>query len=644
MKHRIMRLTLALLVVMALLPTMPFPPASVEAQTSTLEVNLQSVIQPNFLGLGGTYHGFSYMPESNNMGMTDELRQLEFGRVATTGLTIARSWYGADWAMPTWGGSYNWQSERMNAFYNWLQAMEDRSVDVALQAGWWFTKHTCTNSDSDCTPTAADVDIYTRWVSDSLHQLIQVKGFSNVKYLILFTEPGDYCGCGNIPAGYTQMSFYNHVITKLHERLIADGRRELVKLVGPNATSLNSNRDWLQNAVANLNGAIDIYSSHDYNLNGYDGWHAVTAASMSDIAATGKPFWLDEYGLQIEASRGAGDYGTYLAEANAGAINAGAQSTLLWLYQDQYYVPPLQNMTNNDAFYNGLHKWGTMNWLPSSRETRPQYHAFALMARFLGGAGTKVFDTSGTNELRITATQLPDGNYTVMVINSSTVSRSFQVQFSSAVNRTFRKHLYNPQAVPAGDALIGASDIFANISGSFGDTLPPRGVAIYTTVHDGSAVGLSGDYKLINRSSGLALHNAGGSYNGVANTSRVAVTPVSWNMTEQVWTIIPTGGGLYRIQSKSNTDRLLQDAGNEYNQMTGTHEVALTPVGWNLSEQLWRIEDAGSGYYRLVNVKRGMTALQDAGGIYEQIPGTHQVAQMPTGGTWMEQQWQLVAP
>ncbi|MFD0713068.1 hypothetical protein [Paenibacillus sp. GCM10027626] len=611
---------------------------------STLSVNLENVIQENFLGLGGTYHGFAYMPESSNKGMTADLRNLEFDRVSGAGLKIARTWYGSDWAMPSWGGSYNWNSARMTAFYNWLQAMKDRQVDVALQVGWWFSKHTCTNSDADCVPTEADVDTYTRWVSDSIQQLVNVKGFSNVKYLILFTEPGDYCGCGGLPPGYTQLTFYNHVVNKLHQRLVDDGRRSLVKLVGPNATSLSNNRVWLQNAVQNLNSAIDIYSSHDYNLGGYEGWNAITASSVSDIAATGKPFWLDEYGLQQEAKRELADYGTYIAEANAGAINAGAQSTLIWLYQDQYYVPPLQNLSNNDSFYNGLHKWGTMPWLPASIQPRPHYQAFALMAKFLGGAGTKVFRTTGADNLRITATRLPDGNYTVMVVNSNTAARSFTVNFSSVLNRNFRKHLYDPASVPAGDAVVGASAVFSSVGTSFADTIPARGVAIYTTVNDGSAIGLSGDYRWINRQSGLALHNAGGIYNGIAGTANVAAAPAGWNMTEQAWTIAPAGNGLYTIRSKANPNLLLQDAGDPYSNVPETHRLALTPASWNLSEQLWKIVDTGDGYYKLINMRRGTKALQDAGGIYDQIPGTHEVSQSPLRLNTAEQQWQLTAP
>ena len=48
-------------------------------------VDVDRVIQQNFLGLNAVYHGFSYMPESIEMGLDDELRKIEFDRLAQSG-------------------------------------------------------------------------------------------------------------------------------------------------------------------------------------------------------------------------------------------------------------------------------------------------------------------------------------------------------------------------------------------------------------------------------------------------------------------------------------------------------------------------------------------------------------------------------
>lgn len=491
--HRVNRVRLLAFVVVlalmgaALLNTTAANP--VQAAVN-LTVNTTAVAQNDFIGLSGVYHGFTYMPESTSKGMTDALRTIEFDRVVTQKLRLARTWYGSDWAMPTYGGAYDWNSTKMTAFYNWLQAMKDRGVDVALSAGWWFTQHTCDAGRNGCTPRIPeDVDIYTKWVSDSVHHLINVRGFTNVKYLILFTEPLSY-NSGTVPPGYSQTSYYELVGGALHTRLVNDGRRNLVKIVGPNGTSLAQSQGLssLQTIRNSLNGVIDIYSGHDYSLSGYQAWNTMIANAINITSSTGKPFWMDEYGKQDEGYRNTPDYGTYLAEAALGAINAGAQTSMIWLFQDQYYTYPLESETNGDAFYNGLHKWGSQPWLPDDLNVRAPWYAYGVLSRYLGGPGTQVYDsTRFADGIVITATKQSDGNWTFAVVNTTNSSASINVSFTSGLNRTLYRYLYNPANVPTNNQPIGKSATFNNVSGSFSDNLPARAVAVYSTIDDGSS-------------------------------------------------------------------------------------------------------------------------------------------------------------
>lgn len=476
-------------VLIALVVTFAFSESIARAQTH-LSVDLDNVIQPNFLGVGAVYHGFSYMPESNAKGMTDDLRNVEFDRVSRIRLPLARTWYGSDWAMPQWGGAYDWNSEKMTAFYAWLQAMKDRNVDVAINAGWWMTESACGSAaPSTCTPRPVeDVDIYTKWVSDSLHELTEVRGFTNVKYIMFFTEPLTYCGCGGVPDGYTQQSFYFEVAHRLDAQLKADGRRSLVKIVGPDDTAVDASigKNVVSDAISNANDVFDIYSGHTYSMAGYNEWNAAAVNGTSTVAPTGKPFWFDEYGKQDEQYRGTSDYGTYLAEAQLGIMNAGAQTSLIWLYQDQYYTYPLNDLTNTDSFDNGLHKWGTMFWLPYNTAVRPSWHAFALLSRYLGGAGTAILSSQrSANDLRISAVRMPDGNTTIVVVNANTGSSADLVlDFSRDLGVTMYRHLYDPANVPGDDTIIGASEQFDNVGSNLTDSIPARSVAVYTSIQN----------------------------------------------------------------------------------------------------------------------------------------------------------------
>ena len=64
------------------------------------QINLDPASRSPFLGVNAVYHGFAFMPEDVNKGMTGAARQIEFDRVSRMRLHIARTFYRPDWACP----------------------------------------------------------------------------------------------------------------------------------------------------------------------------------------------------------------------------------------------------------------------------------------------------------------------------------------------------------------------------------------------------------------------------------------------------------------------------------------------------------------------------------------------------------------
>lgn len=455
---------------------------------AVLTVDLERVIQENFLGVNGTYHGFTFMPEQESKGMTGADRAREFERVARMDLKIARTWYRPDWACAECLGSgYDWESRKMQAFYRWLEAMRERNVDVALQAGWWFTGDTYYGYRQP--DPVNDIPRYTTWVSESLRQMIEVRGFDHIRYLFLLTEPTSYAS-GIVPSGFTQWSYYARMMRALHERLTQDGRRGLVKLVGPNNTHGGMH---LVEAVKDLDDVLDIYSGHDYNKADYAEWFSMCQAMQSVAQPTGKPLWLDEFGKQDEAYRQTADYGNYLAQAAAASINAGNQASFLWLLFDQQYVAVSptseQDTTNADSFYHGIHRWGTCKWPHDTVENPtypyPHWYAFSLLSRYLGGRrGTRVFAVQSSAQVYGAATAPNGEEVSVLVINLQEEAQAVRVEIQPGLGRTLYRYLYDPQEItPEEDArLIGCSKVLEHVQEGFEDLLPPRAVAVYSTM------------------------------------------------------------------------------------------------------------------------------------------------------------------
>ncbi|MDP4192283.1 MAG: right-handed parallel beta-helix repeat-containing protein [Bacteroidota bacterium] len=474
------------------------PDRSFDKNTPRLFVHSNEILMDNFLGVNGVYHAFAFMPELAKKGMNNEDIEREFSRVKYMSLNIARTWYRPDWACEKklYEG-YNWESTKMKAFYKWLDKMKEINVDVALQAGWWFTKDTYfkpgTSSENDSVTLDAtkDPERFAAWVNESLHQLIDVKGYNNIKYLMLFTEPLNY-NSGLLPAGYSQEEYYKKVCKKINETLIKSGLRSKIKIVGPNSGSTR-NAQWVSWSVNNLDSVIDIYSWHCYNATRldreYGGWKDIVDIGKNKIAKTGKPFWIDEYGCGYpdESVRYQPDYGNYIAQSVAAFTNAGAQTSLIWLLMDQQYVSPLENANGSDSFYNGVHRWGLAKWphdnLKDASLTYPAWYSFSMMSKYLGGRnGTKVLKTTNTDSLYIVATRPNGRDLSVMVVNASHSPQNFEIFFSHDINQTLRKYLYDPAHVNFDINANESVKEFNNVSQNIFDELPSRGVAVYTTV------------------------------------------------------------------------------------------------------------------------------------------------------------------
>jgi hypothetical protein len=451
-------------------------------------------LRADYVGVSAVRHGFDYFPEEVGRGLTPSLRNLSYARLAAARLSHARSWYASEWAMPNgWGGGLDFHTPSFEAFAAWVADMRDRNVSVVWNAGWWFTQATCgPGLPGSCTPSNASLQVYYEWVSESARELVATRGLTNADTLLIFTEPLDYAS-GLLPPGYTQDSLYALVARGLHDYMTAAGTRALVRFQGPNGVNLAG----LGFAVDALGDVLDVFSCHDYSLGAYEKWLAKFTAATALTRASGKPLWVDEGGLNGEGARNASDYGTYLALWHAAAVNAGASSTFVWLWQDQYYVWPLENATNSDSFANGLHRWGLQLWLPDSLAVRPAFYAHGILARFLrapqGAAHAASVPVAGVAPGSIVGAAItgtpalgrPDYR-AVLVVNEGQAPANVTVALSGAGGGTFFRYLFDPAAPPSDALPVQPSGSAPGPVSQLTDTLPARAFAVWATQWEGA--------------------------------------------------------------------------------------------------------------------------------------------------------------
>lgn len=476
-----------------------------EPYPHVLSVDLDTVVQDNWLGVNGVYHGYAYQPDSGQREYTEAQAQTEFDRLGSMRFHIARTYYNYEYAKHAqW---FDWESDRMQAFYRWLEQMQQRGVDVALQAGWWLPgdlTNTSYPASFAISPFATKmtwsekVEAWAEWVSESLYQMIEVRGFTNIQYVLLFTEP-NYAS-GDLPKDCDSLrQAWLDCAEALHKRLVADGRRDWVQLVGPNEGSTTTS-DMVYWAAKNADDYLDVYSSHAYlfdlaaDRDLYPDFYRWMKTGLTVMRSTGKPYWFDEYGLSsakdqlptdMELLRyNDGLYGKYIALINAAALNLGVQTTLIWTVFDQQW--PSNNTTARDCWYEGEHRWGVAPTLRQSETPYPCYYAFSLLSRYLGGEGTRVFATQDDGSLRTACVETEEGQLSLLVVNAEAYDTAFTVTFSAPIDRPLYRHLYDAHNVtPTPEAEIIGVDLQPDASGgSFTDTLPRDAVAIYTTDPD----------------------------------------------------------------------------------------------------------------------------------------------------------------
>ena len=233
---------------------------------SKLKIKNTIPVQNNFLGSGAIYHGYAGMPDEAGRTYTDEQCEIEAKRAADMKLKIARTMY-KWWAWDKNTNTWDWDNEIMTAFYKWIQRMKDANITVALNTGWTNPGDINSSSWMRESPFTVEgdwdksVQNYADWVSETVHQIVELRGFDNVKILVLFTEPQRADGV--LPEGKNTYETWFQATKTAHDTLIRDNRRHLVKLMGPNEghTVTSDMVKWVGEKTGDF---LDIYSSHAY--------------------------------------------------------------------------------------------------------------------------------------------------------------------------------------------------------------------------------------------------------------------------------------------------------------------------------------------------------------------------------------------
>lgn len=484
-----------------------------------LKIDNTTPVNSNFFGLGGVYHGTAFLNDTLGADpYTDEQIAKEIENVKKSGAKIVRAMFVEDLAYDKNTHSFDFDSENIAGFFKFLDAMQEANIDVALNTGYTLQmlndvafehpltpvyKEMAKYYDGISNPTIDDcMPYYAQLYTELLSEILD-RGYTCVKYGILFTEP-------DITNDKERFDLWHRASRTLHNSLVAAGIRDAIDLIGPN-TVVTCETKWVEWAVQEANDVIDIYSCHIYARN--PSWDdvATTYAQQYNwcinlaeaVKSTGKPFFIDETGvtndheewkvglLKTQYSDNAYNnfsvnnpwVGMCIATNFVAIMNSGASGMIHWSLVSEKFINRTNTNDRNNA--EGVQCDGLLPYLKSSGTPKYQFYAFEMIASSVNHPDTKVYPVEPTSDLYGTMTESSNGCNSIILINNGLFDATVSINLAKSLGgKTVYKYVYNPNTIKPTNQVqpIMASGYYANITDSISDVIPPDCVVVYTTV------------------------------------------------------------------------------------------------------------------------------------------------------------------
>ncbi len=503
-----------------------------ESDPDVLQLNVENnkVFNSQWKGVNAINQGFMFLPDEYGRNYSDAQIAEELKRMDDMDVNMVRSYMDAGFAFKERVGdviTYDWDSERMQAFYKWLDAMEERDIEVAVNMGWGIgsianattqdhLKYTIPWYVSGQLNIYSDMlDMYSDWVKLFIEEVIIKRGY-DIEYLVMFTEPYHF----------NEYTFYVapgqketknawevtvDVIRATDKKLKDEGLRDMVKLTGPQyglskefyeGETLEEEINWW---ISRIDDCIDVYTFHWYIPtwpgsgesnssasvfdDNYDLWIYYFEEFVRIISKTGKPFWFDEwmYGGNAIENQKTDFYAQQIAQTVIAAMNSGVNSCIYW--QMFEIVWPTRSDTGGE-FKDGIHILGTAPSLYTSAIPYKLFYGYSLLTKYAGRfSNNKIYYAEGEKGVCLSMVEYEkDGKkyQNVIVVNSTSIEQKISINFEKSIGKNMYRYCFDPvNCKPNTSAeMIDADKGFKNVDKILQDTIPAGSISVYTTVKE----------------------------------------------------------------------------------------------------------------------------------------------------------------
>ncbi len=441
-----------------------------------------TVVTDNFYGVGTNTIPALFMEPGLAHGMNDALWEEECRRTKLSPPNVARIWFQPDWFIideeTYYKHEYDFDSKEMKSLYKYLDLYRECGTEIEFNCGWKVDKRVwdwyCIDEVKRKRESAPkDVAEFAYSCAAVLKELIENRGYTNIKYLTFYNEPnwtfpdeGDFVVLGSFDRKSVNSETYrNQPKMDYWIDMLRQTKRELdkaglgyIELWGPETSCGDNQKVFWADEFQKVSDILDVHTTHRYNLN------ADECANFCEfmLQAAKKPLVLTEYGCFSQWE----SWHRNTIEMTISYSRSGASGMLHWV-QSGTYVPGYE-----DFHLSGIEcQWDPICMTPD--KVNNNFYRYCLFNRYIPAHSKVIYSTAYSSDTRVAAYQTPNGN-TVIAIESRALNskKTLNISLPDSKEKVFNRFtvLYENDTeahahLPYCDKKINATDTLVDTIG-----------------------------------------------------------------------------------------------------------------------------------------------------------------------------------
>lgn len=442
-------------------------------------VDTEKIRTEDFIGIGANDLPMARMPESRQKGFRDVYWPVYRHRLIKSQPAALRVWFQLDWVVDNEAdyncGKCNFESDKMHAFYPYLDAYEAAGIEVEFNFGWkagttiqeWFSVPETSvpkehgGGDGRAASAPRNFEGFAKCCAATVKELCESRGYTCIKHLTFYNE-SNYGDSSRVHGDF--LGYYGHskemwekMLRLVDAELQKNGAKKYVDYWLAEESGLDEiELEWMHYMKTHCKEFLSVNTFHRYFRKHDDrlDYFGKIRRECED-----KPAVASEFAVYLDTPL----WNMNNIEYVMSLLHSGLNGGLYWILQGVMLTDPTWLYLRGSDISN----W----WLPAyekngmTTETIP-YHEFSLFTHYMPRHSKVLCSDTSEKDLRIEAIETPDGHYTVFLeCNDTAFDKEVTVKFPKNIGKTFYKHVYRRGvkrdgnlAVPASEKAIAVAD------------------------------------------------------------------------------------------------------------------------------------------------------------------------------------------